>query len=163
MGRLGKMVCRWGDPLLSIYPLYLNSDPDRIGVQPRAQAGSTVECGATRRRELVEQGGLRGGHLGAGGLELGERPGDLALIPEGGRQDHPVGHLDRDLRLDVDRLLVVLVCGAKWTAFSASGRLARGLRMAPPALLGGPRDAPRPLRSGRPVRLGPAARSAPRR
>ena len=34
--------------------------------------------------------------------------GDLRLIAQRGRQDHPLGDLDRQLRLDVDRLAIAL-------------------------------------------------------
>ena len=47
------------------------------------------------------------GNRRAGGLEAGHGPGHLGLVAEGGRKDHPLGDLDRQLGFDVDRLAVV--------------------------------------------------------
>ena len=58
--------------------------------------------------QLVQVSGLGLGDRGAGGLEVGDRLGDLGLVAQGRGQDHPLGDLDRQLRLDVDRLAVVL-------------------------------------------------------
>ena len=61
-----------------------------------------------RRDQLAQVGRLDLGDSRAGGLEAGDRLGDLGLVAQRGRQDHPLGDLDRQLRLDVDRLAVAL-------------------------------------------------------
>ena len=54
-------------------------------------------------------------------LRLDDGLGDLGLIAQRGRQDHPLGDLDRQLRLDVDRL----ACSSPGRSRTASGARAR--------------------------------------
>ena len=57
--------------------------------------------------EIIE-GALRLLGAGAGGFDGRDAPGELALVAIGGRQDEAVGHQRHELRLDVDRLVVLL-------------------------------------------------------
>ena len=74
-----------------------------------------------RLDDLVQMGRLSLGNSCAGGLEAGDRPGDFLLIPKRSRQDHPRGHLQRELALDVDRLAVALDIRSR-SASEAPGR-----------------------------------------
>ncbi|MBV8314366.1 MAG: hypothetical protein JOZ53_05470 [Planctomycetaceae bacterium] len=66
------------------------------------------------------------------------------LLTKGLRDDEPAGSSDlcslssfyQEGEAFSAAVELVLVRGAKWTAFSTSGRLARALQMAPSALLG---------------------------